>query len=125
MGVLIMIAMVVLAVTISGVVSSSLNRNIGLLEEHGTTMRAGTRIEPNDPFSIPSLQQNVTDIRWVIYVVTAGSFGVLYIGFLALFWRGLETMREQRKELERRVQELIALNRLFQQTLGERSSTNT
>ena len=85
---------------------------------------SGTRIEPSDPFSIPSLQQNVADIRWVIYVVTAGSFGVLYVGFLALFWRGLATMREQRKELELRVQELIALNRLFQQHLGERNEAN-
>ena len=123
--VLIAVAMIVLSVTISGIISARLNRNIELLQEHGAVMRSGTEIEPSDPFSIPSLQRNVSDIRRIIYFATATSFGVLYIGFLVLIWRGLTNMREQRQELERNVQELTALNRLFQQYLGERTEART
>ena len=118
-GVLSLVRMVILAVTISGVIGARLNRNVGLLEVHGAAMRAGTEIKTSDPFSIPSLQRNVSDLRWITYITTAGSVVVLYIGFLAIIRRGWRTMREQRQELERRVRELTALNALFQRYLED------
>ena len=117
--VLTLLIMVILAVAISVIISTRLNDNIGLLEDHGAAMMAGTEIDPSDPFSIPSMQRNVSDLRWITYIATTGSFVVLYLGFLGIIWRGSDTMREQRQELERRVQELTALNTLFQRYLEE------
>ncbi len=114
-----LVIMVILAVTISGVISARLNRNVGLLEVHGAAMRAGTEIKTSDPFSIPSLQRNVSDLRWITYITTGASFVVLYVGFLGIIWRGTATIRGQRQQLERRVQELTALNTLFQRYLEE------
>ena len=114
-----LVIMVILAVFITGINTARLNRNIELLGDHGTAMRAGTEIKSSDPFSIPSMQRNVSDLRWITYITTAGSFVVLYIGFLVIIWRGSDTMREQRQELERRVQELTALNTLVQRYLEE------
>ena len=117
--VLTLVIMVILAVAISVIISTRLNDNIGLLKDHGAAMMEATEIDPGDPFSIPSMQRNVSDLRWITYIATTGSFVVLYLGFLGIIWRGSDTMREQRQELERRVQELTALNTLFQRYLEE------
>ena len=122
--VLTLVIMVLLAATVSWMITTHLDRNIGLLRDHGAVMMSGTRIEPSDPFSIPSLQKNVSSLRWITYTATGASFVVLYVGFLGIIWRGLATMRGQRQELELRVQELTALNALFQRYLAEGGEGN-
>ena len=117
--VLSLVIMVILAVAISGINAAVLGHNMELLKDHGAAMMAGKEINPSDPFSIPSMQRNVANLRWATYATTGGSFVVLYIGLLVIIWRGSDTMREQRQELKRRVQELTALNTLFQRYLDE------
>ncbi len=50
------LVMVALAVVVSVILSTRLNRNVELLEDHGAAMMAGTMIKEQDSFSIPSLQ---------------------------------------------------------------------
>ena len=116
------VVMVILAVVISGIITTRLERNIELLEDHGAAMRAGAEIKPGDPFSILSMQRNISDLRWITYITTGGGLLVLYTGFLAIMWAGSRTIRQQRQKLERQVQELTALNSLFQRYLEEQDA---
>jgi len=44
----------------------------------------------------------------------------LYIDFITIVWRGSKILRQLGQPLEQRVQELAALNKLFQRYLEER-----
>ena len=114
------VIMVLLAMLIGGIITSKLNRNIDLLGRHDAAMMGDKDIKPSEPYSIKNLQQNVSDLRWDTYRTLGASFPVLYIGFIAIIWRGSRTLRQQGQELEQRVNEQSALNRLFQRYLEER-----
>ena len=54
-SILSLIIIVVIAVSSITILTIRLDRDLELLNEHGTAMMAGTMISPADPFSIPSL----------------------------------------------------------------------
>ena len=104
----------------SAIITASLNRNIDLLGRHGNAMVAGKEIKHSEPYSIKNLEQNVSDLRWLTYGTIGAASVVLYIGFITIVWRGSRTLRQQGQQLELRVQELAALNKMFQRYLEER-----
>ncbi len=61
------VVMVLIAVAIAFILTTRLNNNVDLLEVHGEVMMAGDEILTSDPFSIPSLQEQVLDLRWITY----------------------------------------------------------
>ena len=48
------VTMTILAVTIGGILTTRLDRNVGLLKVHGASMMSGQMIQDSDPFSIPA-----------------------------------------------------------------------
>ena len=55
--------MAILAVAIGGILTTRLDSNVGHLKEHGAAMMSGQMIQPTDPISIPSLSQDVQELR--------------------------------------------------------------
>ena len=87
--------MLFLAVSISFVLSHRLDNNIELLEVHGATMMAGKMIMPADPFSIPSLNKDVSNLRWLTVGMVGGGFVALYVGLVLIVWKGWRTILRQ------------------------------
>ena len=114
------VIMALLAFFMSAIITASLNRNIDLLGRHGNAMVAGKEIKHSEPYSIKNLEQNVSDLRWLTYGTIGAASVVLYISFITIVWRGSRTLRQQGQQLELRVQELAALNKMFQRYLEER-----
>ena len=77
-------------------------------------------IKPTDPFSIPSLENDVSAVRWLTIVTMGGGFVILYAALIGIVKNGWNTIREQRAQLENRVREVTALNEMFQKNLKER-----
>ncbi|MFQ5794604.1 MAG: PAS domain S-box protein [Candidatus Bipolaricaulia bacterium] len=75
--------------------STSLNRNIELLRDHSDAMVAGT-LKPADPYSIPSISQNVRNLRWLTYGAIGIGFVVLYFSLVFIVWRGWRTINRQK-----------------------------
>ena len=97
-----------------------LSRNVALLEDHGAAMMARTEIKPTDPFSIPSLQSDIGEVRLITTGIFAGGFVVLAVALFITVRDSWNTINRQRRQLEQRVREITALNELFQKNLGER-----
>lgn len=109
------VLIVSIAVAISMILTSRINRDIDLLQDHQAALSAGT-LKPSDPFSIPNLTEDIKDLRWITYVAVGGGLIILYIGVVSVVSvvsRGWRTIVRQRFEiqsansqLERQVQEL-------------------
>ena len=112
--------MALLAFLISGTITASLNRDIDLLARYGNVMVARKEIKSSEPYFIKNLEQNLSDLRWLTYGTIGAAFVVLYIDFITIVWRGSKILRQLGQPLEQRVQELAALNKLFQRYLEER-----
>ena len=121
-----------LAVVISLMLTARLDRNVELLEQHGAAMMKGNMIKPGDPFSIPSLSEDVKDLRTLTFVAMGGGFIVLYVALVGIVWNGWRTITRQRKELQtanvhledtvaERVAEIRRTNERLQGEIGERS----
>ncbi len=111
--------MVALAVVVSVILSTRLNRNVELLEDPGAAMMAGTMIKEEDSFSIPSLQRDVGDLRWITIGAVGGGFVILYGSLVMIVWRGSRTIRCQQLVIEEpATQQVEALNRLLQDRLN-------
>ena len=92
--------MVLLALSISIVHYRRLDRNVGLLKDHGEAMMAGVMIKDSDPFSVPSLTRDIDHIRLITFGVVGGGFVVLYAGLVTIVWRGWRTIKAQQQSLE-------------------------
>ena len=89
-----------LAITLSVVITTQLDRNIEHLQDHGTAMMGGAMIKDTDPFSIPSISANVRNLQLRTLGIVWGSFFVLYVGLVLIVWRGWGTIVKQRHQLE-------------------------
>ena len=111
--------MVALAVVISVILSARLSRNVELLEDHGAAMMAGTMINDEDPFSIPSLQTDVGDLRWTTIAAVGGGFAILYGSLVLIVWRGSRTIKRQQLVIEEHAtRQVEALNQLLQERIN-------
>ena len=57
------VVMTVIAVVTVTLLTTTLERNIELLQEHGAAMMAGNMIKSTDPFSIPTLTQEIRNLQ--------------------------------------------------------------
>ena len=97
-----------------------LGRSVELLNDHAATTRAGTEIKPTDPFSIPSLQSEIGEVRWITTGILSGGFVVLCVALFFTVRDSWNTINRQRRQLEQRILEITALNELFQKNLSQR-----
>ena len=123
--------MVALAVIISTILTGRLNHGVSLLQDHGVAMMSGTIIKPSAPHSIPSLSSDVQNLRWVTYGVVGGAFAFLYLGLVAIVWRGWRTIIRQRtalsianKALEQRAKDLSTANERLERQTEELARSN-
>ena len=125
------VLMAVIAVALASMLTSRLERNIGLLRDHGAAMMSGTVIKPTDPYSISSLTADVNRLGNLTYIGVGVGFGVLYLGLVAVTWRGWRTITRQREQLEelneelgvrveRRMEELRDTNEGLQRQIQDR-----
>ena len=91
---------------LAAMLTNRLERVIGLLRDHGAAMMSGTMIKPSDPYSIPSLTADVNALETLTYIGVGVGFGVLYLGLVAVVWRGWGTIIRQRTQLENLNEEL-------------------
>jgi hypothetical protein len=107
--------MVALAVVVSVILSTGLSRNVELLADHGAAMMAGTMIKEEYAFSIPSLQRDVADLRWITIGAVGGGFAIVYASLVMIVWKGSLTIRRQQVVIEEHAtRQVEALNRLLQ-----------
>ena len=102
------VIMVSLAIGIGVLLHWRLDDNITLLREHGAAMMAGAMIKESDPFSIPSLTENVHTLKSLAIGTIGGTFVVLYMGLVLIVLRGWRTITAQRQRLVANVQSLKA-----------------
>ena len=100
------VVMVLLAATIAIIFTNQLTENIGLLAMHGSQMHAGHIIRPSDPFSIPSLTEDVGKLRQLTFLIIGSGFALLYVSLVAIVWNAWKTIKSQRSALYERVQQL-------------------
>ena len=89
------VIMLVLAVSISAIVSTRLNLQTDLLASHGAAMMSGD-LEPTDPFSISNMIEEVRALIEMVVIVISIAFVILYLSLVTIFWRG----GIERKQLE-------------------------
>ena len=81
------VLIVSIAVAISMILTSRINHDIDLLQDHQAALNAGT-LEPTDPFSIPNLTNDMKDLRWITYAAIGGGLVILYLGVVSIVSRG-------------------------------------
>ena len=94
------VTLAVLAVVTSTLIGTRLSGIVRLLEDHDATMSAGIEIKATDPFSIPNLNRDIFNLRWVTYSAVGGSFLVLYGSLVFIVRRVWKTIVKQRELLE-------------------------
>ena len=124
------VVMVLIAVAIAFILTTRLNNNVDLLEVHGEVMMAGDEILTSDPFSIPSLQEQVLDLRWITYGMLGGGFVILYVSLISIVWRGWSIIDRQRRDLrslnDRLEGQVIELNQqIIDRINAEEALTNS
>lgn len=124
-GLLSMAILIVLASLVSGVIAGRLSHDIGLMELHDTADQVGAVVHPGDPYSITSMKNRLTDLRWITYSVLGASLAAQFLGLCAIIWFVSRIIRHQRRALEQRVRELTSLNQMFRQYLEEDDQRRT
>jgi len=89
------VIMLVLAVSITAVVSTRLNLQMDLLTSHGAAMMSG-ELDTMGPASIPNMISEVRNLIETIVIIVSTSFVILYLSLVTIFWRG----GIERKQLE-------------------------
>ena len=111
--------MFALAVAIAVILTSRLDRNVELLGDHGAAMMAGTNINEEDSFPIPSLRGDVSELRWITLGAVGGGFVILYVSLVTIVWTGSRTIKRQQAEIEEHAtRQVEALNRLLQERIN-------
>ena len=94
------VVIIVMAVATAILLTTTLDRNIEYLQDHGAAMMAGKMIKPTDPFSIPSLTRNVHNLQATTVAALGVGFATLYFTLFGIVWGGWRTINSQRKQLE-------------------------
>ena len=100
------VLMAALAITIAVIYTNKLAENIELLSRHGSVMHSGDMIRSSDPFSIPSMVDDVNRLRWLTLTTIIVGFAMLYSSLVAMVWNAWNTIKSQRIALYERVREL-------------------
>ena len=111
----------ILAATSITILTIRLNHDVELLRDHGAAMRAGTVISPEDPFSIPHLESDIENLKWLITGILGGGLAVLYIALLNIVRNGWITINRQRTQLILRIQEVEETTKQLNDEIRERS----
>ena len=121
------VIMAILAAVISIILTTRLGSDLELLKDHGAAMMAGEMIKATDPFSIPSLSKDVSNLRWTTVGAVGIGFVILYVGLVSIVWNGWRTITRQRGQLESvnaelrsKVDEAEAYNRQLTSEVFER-----
>ena len=115
-----LVIMAILALVISRALHEELSRNVELLEQHGAVMMSGSMIQPPDPFSIPSLSDNVNKLQWLSTGAIGGGFAFLYASLVLIVWGGSRTIRRQHLALATANEHLQAANGELESEVNER-----
>lgn len=94
------VVMTVIAVVTATLLTTTLDRNIEYLQDHGAAMMAGNMIKSTDPFSIPSLTQEIRNLQWTTIAAIGIGFTFLYGTLFSFVWRGWTTILRQRAQLQ-------------------------
>ena len=120
------VVMTTIALVTATLLTATLDRNIAYLEDHGAAMMSGTMIKPTDPFSIPSLAQDVRNLQWTTVATLGSGFLILYATLFGIVWGGWRTINKQRAqlqlvntELETSLEELRESNKKLEQSNQE------
>lgn len=119
------VIMLALAVGVSTLLTTRLSHNIDLLKDHGAAMMAGTMIKPTDPFSIPSLSRDVSNLRWISFGAVGGGFVILYGGLVLIVWNGWRTIRRQQSALSTANEDLRTANERLNESEAELKRSNS
>ena len=112
----------ILAATSITILSTRLDHDVELLRHHGAAMMAGTVINPEDPFSIPHLESDIQNLKWLLIGTFAGGLAVLYIALVNIVRNGWMTINLQRTQLILRVQEVEVTTKQLNEEIQERSA---
>jgi signal transduction histidine kinase len=91
--------MTVLAVVILLILTPRLTGAVDRLDDHYAATVAGVNVSPTASFSIPSIKEDILDLRLNTYLALGGGFSILYLCLILVVWRGWTTIDRQRGEL--------------------------
>jgi C4-dicarboxylate-specific signal transduction histidine kinase len=116
-----LVIIVVLAAVSITTLNIRLNNDMELLRDHGNAMMSGTMIESEDPFSIPSLESDIENLKWIITGILAGGLAVLYLALVNIVRNGWVTINRQRTQLIQRVREVEETTQQLHDEIRERT----
>jgi len=93
------VIMLVLALGLALLLNFRLNDSVDLLKVHGAAMMSGTMIQSSDPYSIPSIGDDVKTTRWLAVGGVGFAFLILYGSLVTIVWRGWRIINRQRDAL--------------------------
>ena len=93
------VIMTILAVVIMLILTPRLTETVDKLDDYYAAMVTGITINPSTSFSIPSMKEDISDLRLNTYRALGGGFGMLYLCLIMIVWRGWSTIERQRGEL--------------------------
>ena len=98
-SVLSLVILAVLAVVLSVILTTRLNRDFELLKE---TSLAASELGPGiqvQGISALDLDNDLRNLTLTTYVAVGGGFVILYVGLVWIFWRGWKTIQAQQDDL--------------------------
>lgn len=97
-------------------------RSLGTLIEVYVPVRFAPQEQPRGSFEIyryyAPVAERINALRGAVYLGLAVAFAALYVALLALVWNAWRTIKRQRQVIEKRANELRALNSLLEQRLN-------
>ena len=106
------VIMLVLALGLALLLNFRLNDSVDLLKDHGAAMMAGTMIQSSDPFSIPSIGDDVKTTRWLAIGGVGLAFLILFASLVSIVWRGWRIINRQRDALIDAQERTVRIERL-------------
>ena len=97
-SVLSMVLMLALGVGLSTMLSAGLSHNLELIEAHGWAMMDGS-LEMSDPWSLPNILDDVTQLQKTTQTAVGVGFVVVYAGLMYVVWGAWKTIKRQRTDL--------------------------
>ena len=119
-----LLVIVILGVIISAIIGTNLSQCLAMLTELDTALMTGIPIADQEAYSITSIRRDLSNLRWITYLTVGGALAVLCAGVFTIIWLGARTISHQTQELQLRVGELSALNKLIHRQLGLEKNHN-
>ena len=89
--------MVILAIVLSVILTTRLNRDFEILKEQAAAIEAGA--PASETLLIDNLDTDLNLLRWTVYVSVGGGFAILYAGLIWVVWRGWRTIKDQETDI--------------------------